>query len=453
MTNPVSDHSLTPAQQRDAKDSVIMNAFYWALGNGLISTSLIVYLVYDLCREEKDFPVRQTIAWIIAAPRIVGLLRLLTPTLIDLFGSRKRLCVCSYALSPLVLLAIPLGMPRLIHAEGISLNWTLFLIAATWCVYHVIEYFGTMALWSAVGDLIPQEQRAPFLGKREAMMVFGRVLGFFFTGLYSYFVINALPAEQPKWTGYLLPTYLGVFFLVLACVPLISMAEIPWKKEPLRLKVRVKQLLEPLRSRRFAVFVFFGIWLQLPGFMQSEQYHYLVGVLAVPLLALFSTQMLTQLGQCGLGASFGKWIKRFGHFRVMCVSIVLVSSGQMFYFFAEKSTWWLVFGAAFVWIFWVGVNIGISSLVLNLSPPEQKASGVSLFYSMSTLSFGIATLLGGRIADQISSWQFPIWFLGPEIYWDYAHYAFFLGSFLRLSSIVVLYFAMKVEWVGDNTAA
>jgi len=231
--------------ENKAKEAIILNACFWGVGNGLISTALVTYLIRDICAGHQGVPVGTVIAWIVAAPRIAGILRLAVPWLINRFGSRKWFTILAFTLSPLVLLGIPLGLSPLIHHA--PLETVLGLLVMIWCIYHLIEYFGTTALWAMIGDLIPHEKRGRFLGIREAMMILGQTLGFLATGLYAYFVIDALPKTVPRWEGYLLPTYFGIACLLFAVIPLLRLSEsstvIPGKKAS-------GGLLTPFRNRR-----------------------------------------------------------------------------------------------------------------------------------------------------------------------------------------------------------
>ncbi len=425
---------------RLAREAVKNNALLWGIGNGLISTALITYLIRDICAGEPDARIQGTIAWIIAAPRIVGLLRILTPRLIERCGSRKTVAIAAYLLSPLVLLAIPLGVPPLIRQ--VSSGAALGFLVLVWCAYHVIEYFGTTALWSWIGDLTSQRVRGRFLGQREAYMIFGQTLGFLAAGLYSKQAIESLPQGAPKWEAYALPAYCGVFFLLCAAIPLLSAPEMPWKKAAIGTQTRLAELFAPLRSATFLWFVLFGVWVQIAfGLPQTAFTNYRISVLGISLLSSLGLQTLTRIGQFGLGPTAGRWIDRFGYFRVLGGSFAVAACGSLFYFFAEESSWWLIGGAAVVWIFWVGINIGLSALVLNVVPAEQRTSGIALFYSATTLSFALATLGGGYLADGFRDRAFRL--PGSHIPWDYAHLSFFGSFVMLLLAIAVLAVALR----------
>src|SRR5215216_252468 len=77
------------------------NAATWALGNGLISTLLVIYLAADLGASGLS------LSLILAAPRFAGLLRLGVPALMARVRARKVVCITAYATSSIVLCAVP----------------------------------------------------------------------------------------------------------------------------------------------------------------------------------------------------------------------------------------------------------------------------------------------------------------------------------------------------------
>lgn len=76
-----------PSHRRRTIQAFYLNGACWGLGNGLVSSSLIIYLAGAF--GAAGFAV----SLILATPRLVGVLRLATPILIDLVGRRKKFCV------------------------------------------------------------------------------------------------------------------------------------------------------------------------------------------------------------------------------------------------------------------------------------------------------------------------------------------------------------------------
>ena len=113
------------------------NAALWALGNGLISTLLVIYLAADLDASGLS------LSLILAAPRFAGILRLGVPALMARVRARKAVCISAYILSSVVLCGVPLVAALQDRVEG-RLAIAMFVMA--WCVYHVMEYVGTVTL-------------------------------------------------------------------------------------------------------------------------------------------------------------------------------------------------------------------------------------------------------------------------------------------------------------------
>ena len=74
------------------------------VGNGLTSTTLVVFLALELDAPNLGLG----ISLILAMPNLVGLLRLATPVLIGRIADRKTFCLGTFILSGLLLFCLPL---------------------------------------------------------------------------------------------------------------------------------------------------------------------------------------------------------------------------------------------------------------------------------------------------------------------------------------------------------
>ena len=197
------------------------NGAIWAIGNGLASTTLVIYLALELGAGRIGLG----ISLIVAAPRIAGLLRLAAPALIGRLTDRRRFCLGAYLLGSLVLFGLPLAAaPGCLPSAGASLAALVVL----WCLYHLLEYLGTVALWSWLADLVPLEIRGRFIGRRERWMVTGQAAAMLAGGLCTWGWHHNHP-ESARWIGYAIPALLGVCFMIGSLVPLALMPLIPTK--------------------------------------------------------------------------------------------------------------------------------------------------------------------------------------------------------------------------------
>ncbi len=217
---------LTVAARRVARRRACQNAALWGAGNGLVSTTLIVYLAQELGASKVGLG----ISLILAAPRIAGLLRMAAPALIEWCGDRKRFCLGAYAASAVVLAGLPwAALPGWIPRG----SGPLAVIVVLWCLYHLLEFLATVALYCWLADLVPLRIRGRFLGRRERWMLAGQIPAMLLTGLFSYYFKSCLPWAWQSWLvssaealSYLIPAALGVCFLLLAVVPLAAMPQL-----------------------------------------------------------------------------------------------------------------------------------------------------------------------------------------------------------------------------------
>lgn len=408
-----------------------LHAFFWGLGTGLFSAHLLRYLVRDLCHGQPNARVATTIAWIIAAPRLAGVLRLFVPTLMDRSGNRKRFCIGHFLAAPIVLTGLPLLLPALVrqaHQTG-WIDLALALLVVFWCVYHLLDYFAVVSLFSWYGDLVGEKRRGAFLGARESWLIAGMALGLSGVGIYSHQVIDRLPEIVPKWKGYLGPAAIGLAALFLSVFPLTAIPEIPWKRDTRQGFVRrlKTDVLEPLADTRFAAFVFFGCWVQMSqAFTQGIQYAFSMNVIGISMMTGLGMSTTTRVGQWIAGPTAGKLSDRLGTAPVMMSSLILAACGSLFYYFAEPGTWWLLFGAALAWIFWVGVNIGVMKTVLDLAPEGRNSSYLAVYFTLTTLTFALFTLFGGHLIPR-----------------GYERLGFLCSFELRLAAVPVLWFVFR----------
>ena len=411
--------------RRQAIRLAYLNGGLWAIGNGLTSTSLIIYLALELGAKGL------VVSAIIAAPRLLGLSRLFTPKLLDRIGSRKKFCVATYALSSVLLLLLPVfAAPGVLPTKSLSLS----ALVALWGGYQLLEYFATIALWSWLRDLTPAQVRGRFLGHRDRFLTLGRVVGMLASGGFTYHWINSGP-EAPKWLGYALPAGVGAIVMLLSVLPLARMAE-----------ARNRRSINDTNSTSFrAAFqnqallrlAAYGVVLSLiNGLTQAAQGMYPYRVLGLDFLWLMGFRSMMYLGQSASGPSAGWLADRFGNRPVLIVSQVIVASGPLFFYLASAEQVWILGLAFLAWIAYAGINVAQPALLLKLGPSRDAATEISIYYAFSGLAFGIGSLVGGAALDQLIAAQW-FWKFGGAIFDVYDSF-FLFGTIARLFSVVLL---------------
>ncbi|HUT92556.1 MAG TPA: MFS transporter [Thermoguttaceae bacterium] len=420
------DTRLTIRHRRRARRLAYWNGGIWAVGNGLASTTLVVYLALDLGAEG----IGVGIGLILAARHVVGLLRLGAPAVIGRLVDRKRFCLASFLLGTLLLLALPLVAAPGRLASPVASLWAL---VGLWCVYHLMQYLGMVALWSWMADLVPLEIRGRFLGRRERWMVAGEAAAMLSGGLFVWGWHGLHPAA-PRWIAYVMTATLGGSLMIAALVPLALMPPMA-KSGTVRQGATLRSMLAPFSDSRFLRLVLFGCWFSLSnGLTQSAQFSYPKQVLGLILFAMLAMQTGMRIGQLTVSPWLGRLADRVGNRPVMLGCLLLVAQGPLFYFFSTPDQRWWIVGAWTVWIAYAGINVCLPNLMLKLSPGESNAPYIATFYAVTGLCYAANTILGGALLDWFGDWTGTCF--GVEI--DYYGGIFLLGWIARSLGLVVL---------------
>ncbi|MDD3587780.1 MAG: MFS transporter [Thermoguttaceae bacterium] len=448
MNQSKSTAILSIRQRHCSRRLFCWNALLWGVGNGLVSSSLVIYIVRTFAEGAMNVAsLGLAVSWIIAAPRLIGLLRILTPTLVDLTGNRKYFCFAGYLLSPLVLLLLPLLVPLFAVWKSQHVNLILWLVGMIWAGYHLIEYFASVALWTWLGDFLHKRIRVGFLARRQRWMLVGQMLGMLTAGFYAWFLLPLANNTAQRLAVYLPPAQWGIAFLMLSSIPIAFLPEIAWKKAD-SLKNRLRELLLPLHHRRFGIFVLFGCWIQLAnGLTQGPQSVFQIRVLNISMLVGLLLLASTRLGQIVCSTWTGRLINRFGAVRGIAVSLLIVSLGPLCYMVATPAVWQPIIVAALLWIGWIGVNIGMENLSLAWAPEKERSSYIAFYFTAITGSFGLATLLGGWLFDRYKDMVVVV----PGLQWslDYYRLAFLSGWILRSLGILILLYIARNSTGAD----
>ncbi len=433
------DHEprLTVQNRRRARRLAYRNGMIWSFGNGLSSTMLVVYLAMDLGLGVVGLGV----SFILAAPHIVGLLRISAPALIGRLGDRKSFCLATFALAAVVLLALPLAVVgRLLPSARAS----LFALVCVWCVFHLLQFLGTVALWSWLADLVPLRIRGRFIGRRQRSMVAAQAVAMILAGLFSWYVRGYQP-HWPSWIRYTIPTVLGSLFMLAAVVPLAQMPpagspRVSSTPRPGRLLPSyntLTNLVAPLLDRRFLGLIIFGCWFSFfNGVTQSAHYVYGSRVLGIGLFAMLSLRTVTRVGQFSLSPTCGRLADRMGERPVLAPCLFLVAQGPLFYFLSTPNhPWW--FAAAWViWIAYAGINVALPNLMLRLSPQRANTSYIAAYYAVTGVCYAAATIAGGYLVDTPQSPIFQYFQTATGM----GHYQaiFLFGWVARMAAVPIL---------------
>ncbi len=422
-----AEKPLTIVERRRARRLAYWNGAVWSIGNGLASTTLVVYLAGELGAEKIGLG----IGLILAARHLVGVLRLGAPVVIGRWVDRKWFCIASFFLSTLLLMALPLvaAPGRLPSAEA-----SLAALVVLWCLYHLMQYLATVALWSWLADLVPLRIRGCFLGHRERWMVAGGACAMVASGLFTYWW-QETRASPDRWIGYAISAGVGTLFMLAALVPLCKIPRVAtsWIA---RHGASLSNVLAPFFDRRFLSLLMFGCWFSFfNGVTQSVQFIYPKEMLGISLLAMLALQTGMRLGQLSVSPSLGRLADRVGNRPVMMFSLLLVAQGPLFYFFSTPGQPWWFAGAWVVWIAYAGLNVCLPNLMLKNSPAQTNTPFIATYFTVTGLCYAAGTILGGAMLDRLGDETFT-WLGHARL--DFYQYSFLFGWITRSLGVLVL---------------
>ena len=365
------------------------NAAIWAIGNGLVSSTLVVYLALSVGARSFQSAV------IYAAPPLAGMLRLAVPSILARIRHRKAFCIGAYAASVPVLSLVPLAAVLL----PIGTHAPVALVTA-WCIYHLLEYCGTVALWSWIGDLVPRRIRGRFCGYRERWLVGGRIAGIAFTVALAS-IWNWLAPDSPRVYPLAVSAACGAVIMLLAVVPLAFMPGVEYlpsavPRTPWRAVVRA------MSQRPYRQLVLYSCGLSfVNGITQAAQGTYAPRILKISYQGIQTITATMRAGQMAVAPTMGRWCDAFGCRPVMIASQLVVATGPLFLFMATREQWWWLVGAYVAWIAYAGLNVGLDNLKLKLAPADNNIPYLAAYYTVSDVIFGTSVLVAGWIFDRL----------------------------------------------------
>ncbi len=439
-SHPSYPRTITTNQRRQSILGAYANGALWGVASGLVSVTLVTYLA----REYGATGV--AVSWLLAAPALAGLLRLLTPFWLERVGSRQTFCIRMFLASALVLFALPIvTAPQVLPTSALSIA----ALATMWAGYHVLEYLGAVALWSWFGDLVPRRVRGRFIGRRQAWANAGKVVGTVLAAVGTYLWMNycdAIARPDWKWRAYAACGLAGAVTFALSTWPLQGMTDLPLhatdRPQPDTLGHQLlSPLLSPWTNVKFRRLLCFGLWFSFSnGIAQSARWMFFTSVLHLS----FVEKKVLDAGSRGVQSllmpSVGDWVDRRGNVSVLAFSQGIIALAPLFFLIATPETRWWIGGAYACWLAYAGENVALPNLMLGLSPPDQTAAHAAAWFTWTQLAYALSVLLGGLLFDWLAEHFTPQNFAGLRI----DHFAIlFIASWL-LKSIGV-YWAARIR--------
>jgi MFS family permease len=405
-----------------------VNGVLWAIGNGLTTSTLVIYLALDLGAQGM------AISLILAAPAVVGVLRIFTPAIIHQLGTSKRTCLI-FSLASYLLLW---GLPAAGVANLLPMRITLTGLIVLLCTHQMLEFIASVALWAWLGDLVPSGIRGRYFGRRQMYQLLALIPTLLLSGWFTNWWRDGVAGDYPQWklAGYAIPCAFGVVFLLVSLVPLVQMPAT--RPAPRSQQVDWLALVAPLKDPRFRAFLYFGAWISFAnGISQSAQNIYPKAILGLGVFELAAMRTVMRMGQVPVSRGSGALSDAFGNRPVLIVCQLIVATGPLFFLAAtpEGHGPWLLWGAWIAWAAFAGLNVCLPNMTLKLAEPHDRTAYLACWFTISSIAYTVSTVGGGYLLD---FWkEYPPRVLGPVH--DRFDWLFLIGWIARTAGVLFLF--------------
>ena len=373
---------------------VMLNQVLFSAGHSLTSGAFLIWFATDL--GAKGF----LVALILALPELTAVFGLGTRPLLQFAINRKALFFLGTSLRALILIGIPLAdIPWFRDHLPNPLYWLVGAVALANAVGGVSH----VAYLSWLSDLAPEHQWGQLFFRRRVgkllVLMSVPVAAVFLRGWFDELKTDAGPLAA--LSGYVIVFTLGLLLELLSLLPMVSLPGFNGTGDALR-STTGEQLRDLVRRPGLLWFLTHDWHLAFAnGLTQSVFYLFSRNVLQIDLLSyllLINTMHLLQLpfGYVGGRLSDSNYDRS-----ALLFSVLIASSGLIFWLFASAESWWILFLAYALWGTFAVANLTGRNLLLKLSPRSDNTLPLGLFRLMAGFLAGVSGLIGGFWLDEL----------------------------------------------------
>ena len=424
---------------------VCWNSFLWGLGNTLVSTMLIVYIVFGLVDRSRFSWLFLTTAILTASPRILGVMRAFAPKMLGGKRSMAQKAAGYLTLSGLTLSLIPF----LVQLEGlVSVTALIIGLILLWAIHHLNQYIGTIALNCWIGGHVPDCVRGQFYAAKNRYELAGAIT--------ASAVAFSLRGVHLPITPYMFWAWTGAAIIILSNIPLLfcsrepgdcDSASDPDKNQTSNSKLdkpsTAPSIFSPLHFKTFCLFLLYGIAFSfVNGLTQTSQYQYSIHGLNISYEFSLLLLAISRLGQWITTWFIGRWSDQALRLTMM-ISQFIVAVGLFCLGAANENFYYVPIYLGWIcWSGYAGLNVGIPKYLHRLSIENgNRPATFSLYYAVGGIAFSVSLILSGAVLDFLS---FSFDLESISIYGiQFFAAVLIVGAFLRLLLVPMLGFAVE----------
>jgi MFS family permease len=371
----------------------------WLLGNGIaaqvmetlaIGTFMTAFALH--LGASNAF-----IGLIAAIPSLASLGQLLGIVLVERIRNRRLICVIAATVGRIALIGLPVA--ALIGDPALSLPVLFVAIGLRYGMGAIVG-----CSWNAwIRDVIDDKERGRLMGRRLTYMLA--------IGMLASIAASGFIDSWPGWSGLDIKyAYAAIFgtamlsgFVGIYCMMRMSEPRMPADTGPLDLRHRLS---EPFRDENFRKLMFFlAAWNFAANLAAPFFTVHMLTRLGLDLFPVTVLAMCSQMANIIVLKSFGRIADRMSNKAVLVVAAPLFIMCTFAWIFttATEVRWAVIAILATVHVLTgvatAGVSIATTNIAMKLAPKGNSTSYLATNSLVSSLSAGIAPVLGGLCAD------------------------------------------------------
>lgn len=365
-----------------------------------------------------------------ALPLLISPMQLLASYLIQQIGVRKPIVIIGrLGIRTLWLLAtlLPLAIFR---SLGDARIWVLVAING------MVNFFGAfvqVAWLSWMSDLVPENIRGRYFGKRNAICGAVGMAVSFIGGKFIDFWKSAHGGESPY--GFMILLGFGVISGLTAVGVLLKIPEPEFKRSQWNGQF-LGLIKKALRDINFIKLISFGVaWAFATAIAAPFYAVFMIQNLSLSFSLIALLGILAGITSLLTLSSWGIISDRFGNKLVLLISGLMTGFLPFLWLLARPQNYAILPLIHLVGgIFGAGVTLANFNIVLKLTPEEDRPVYLALFAAPTGIAGSIATAAGGYFVRALQNSYFKFFFISFSNY----HLLFMLSGFLCLISLFLL---------------
>ncbi len=346
-------------------------------------------------------------------PQFLGsLAQLFSNRLVKLFGTRKRLVVTGASLQGLML--IPIG---LVFLAG---RFSVVALIATVSAYFIFGLLVSPAWGSWMGDLVEENERGIYFGKRNKVVGTITFLAFLGGGL----ILQIFQDNQAAYSGFLL------LFGIALLARVVSISFLIRQHEPCRPPEQEERdgfisFLKGARRTNYGLLVLFLSAMNFAVYLASPFFAaYMLDDLRMSYFT-FTIVTAAALGvKYALMPVWGKAADKYGARKVLVLSAAMMPLVPVLWLFSTQ-IWYLLLIQAYSGFVWAGLELTSFTFLLDTAEPRRRTSLLAYYNVLNGTFIFLGAVLGGLLVSY------------NHVFWSSYLLVFLVSGLLRAAVMVV----------------